>query len=56
MLEQLQTLLSGFFGDRITSAIVANGEITLEVPVAGAIEVLRQLRNHEDFHFEQLIE
>lgn len=55
-LEQFHTLLSGFFGDKISSAVLENGEITLEVPATGATEVLRQLCNHPDFHFEQLID
>lgn len=56
MLEQFHALLSGFFEAKISAATLRNGEITLEVPAAGAIEVLQQLRKHDDFHFEQLID
>ena len=52
--EQFQASLTGFFGDKISSSVLRRDEITLEVPLASAIEVLRQLRDHADFKFEQL--
>jgi len=55
-LEQFNALLSGFFGDRLSTSTLYRDEITLEVPTANAIEVLTTLRDHADFHFEELID
>jgi len=55
-LEQFQAVLCDFFGDRIISSQLAHSEVTLEVPREQVIDVLKQLRTEQQFHFEELID
>ncbi len=55
-LERLSQTLRDVFGERITSLVVDRGEVTIEVPASDYLNVARQLRDHADLHFEQLID
>ena len=46
--------ISQVLGDEVRQLRNARGERTLEIPVGQWLEVARTLRDHEDFHFEQL--
>jgi NADH-quinone oxidoreductase subunit C len=55
-LEKLSQDLTTAFGDRIGQPVIAVGEITIEVPASGYLDVVRQLRDDPAFSFEQLID
>ena len=55
-LEQLSTQLNTVLGEKITRAVTALNEITLECKAADYLEVCLRLRDHPDFKFEQLID
>ncbi len=55
-LERLSQTLRDVFGEQITSLVLDRGEVTIEVPAAVYLRVARQLRDHADLHFEQLID
>ncbi len=46
--------ITDVLGEGIRQQRNARGELTLEVPVGQWLEVAKTLRDHEDFHFEQL--
>ncbi|HHH42661.1 MAG TPA: NADH-quinone oxidoreductase subunit C [Gammaproteobacteria bacterium] len=52
LLEQLQAR----FGDTLQDAVVAQGEVTIEVAPADLLATCMALRDEKDFHFEQLID
>ncbi len=55
-LEKFSQDLTTAFGDRIGQPVIAVGEITIEVPASGYLDVVRQLRDDPAFSFEQLID
>lgn len=55
-LERLSQTLQQVFGDTLQSLVLDRGEVTIEVSAADYLEVARNLRDHEDLHFEQLID
>jgi NADH-quinone oxidoreductase subunit C len=55
-LERLSQTLRDVFGNRIQSLVVDRGEVTIEVPAADYLRVARQLRDHAELRFEQLID
>lgn len=55
-LEKLCQNLRQVLGDRVGEPVFACGEVTVEVAVENYLEVARQLRDHPDFRFEQLID
>ncbi|WP_288022818.1 NADH-quinone oxidoreductase subunit C [Thauera sp.] len=55
-LERLSQTLRDVFGNRIQSLVLDRGEVTLEVSAAEYPRVARQLRDHADLRFEQLID
>lgn len=55
-LEKLCQDLIAAFGDRIGQPQLAVGEVTIEVPVAFYLDVMRRLRDDASLSFEQLID
>ena len=55
-LERLSQTLRDVFGNRIQSLVLDRGEVTIEVSAAEYPRVARQLRDHADLRFEQLID
>ncbi|MFT3757713.1 NADH-quinone oxidoreductase subunit C [Thauera sp.] len=55
-LERLSQKLRDVFGETLQSLVVDCGEVTIEVAAADYLNVARMLRDHEDLHFEQLID
>ncbi len=55
-LERLSQKLRDVFGETLQSLVVGCGEVTIEVAAADYPNVARTLRDHEDLHFEQLID
>ena len=55
-LEALSQNLQTHFGDRIGPLEVAFDEITLDLDVAHYLDVMTELRDAPDLHFEQLID
>ncbi|QDX80867.1 NADH-quinone oxidoreductase subunit C [Denitratisoma sp. DHT3] len=55
-LEKLCQNLKQVLGDRVGEPVLACGEVTVEVAVGDYLDVARQLRDHADFRFEQLID
>ncbi len=55
-LERLSQNLREVFGEQITEIVVDRSEVTIEVPASDYLRVARQLRDHADLHFEQLID
>lgn len=55
-LERLCQTLKAVFGDRIAEPVLALGEVTVECDAAVYADVARTLRDHDDLHFEQLID
>jgi NADH-quinone oxidoreductase subunit C len=55
-LEKLCQDLTTAFGDRISQPVIAVGEVTIEVPAASYLGVVRQLRDDPALSFEQLID
>lgn len=54
--EKLASSVTEIIGDKIADSKVALGELTVEVSVEDIIEVLKTLRDHDEFLFEQLID
>lgn len=54
--EKLVSSVTEIIGDKIADSKVALGELTVEVSVEDIIEVLKTLRDHDEFLFEQLID
>ena len=55
-LERLSQTLRDVFGERLQSLVVDRGEVTIEVAASDYLRVARQLRDHADLRFEQLID
>ena len=54
--EQVSQALAAVLGDRLKSNQVSRGEVTIEVSPAQYLDVMRDLRDHPDLKFEQLID
>lgn len=55
-LERLCNNLNAVFGGRVRKLSVIGGSVTLEVDAGDYLDVARTLRDHEDLHFEQLMD
>ncbi len=55
-LERLSRQLKESFGDRIGEPSINHGEVSVVVPAASYLEVMRQLRDDPTFCFEQLMD
>ncbi|ENO90071.1 NADH-quinone oxidoreductase subunit C [Thauera linaloolentis] len=55
-LERLSQNLRDVFGETLQSLVLDCGEVTIEVAASDYLRVARTLRDHEDLHFEQLID
>ena len=55
-LERLCRQLKESFGDRIGEPVINHGEVSVAVPAANYLAVMRQLRDDPAFSFEQLME
>jgi NADH-quinone oxidoreductase subunit C len=55
-LERLCRQLKESFGDRIGEPAINHGEVTVTVPAAAYLGVMRQLRDDPTFRFEQLMD
>ncbi|CAB1368116.1 NADH-quinone oxidoreductase subunit C [Denitratisoma oestradiolicum] len=56
-LERLCQNLQQVLGGRLLGEpVLARGEVTVEVAVGDYLDVARRLRDHEHFHFDQLID
>jgi NADH-quinone oxidoreductase subunit C len=55
-IETLEAALRNTFGDRIRSLTVALGEVTVVVAASDYLVVMRELRDHADLRFEELID
>lgn len=55
-LDQLCERLGTSFGPRIGEPVLAVGEVTIEVAADAYFDVMRQLHDHADFKFEQLVD
>ena len=55
-LERLSQTLRDVFGERLQSLVVDRGEVTIEVAASDYLRTARELRDHADLHFEQLID
>lgn len=55
-LQQLTETLRGVFADKLISARVSAGEVTIEVSTDNLIEVATELRDNEQLAFQQLVD
>ena len=55
-LERLCQQLRDSFGDRIGEPVLALGEVTVAIPAANYLDVMRQLRDDPALRFEQLMD
>ncbi|GAB3544696.1 NADH-quinone oxidoreductase subunit C [Noviherbaspirillum agri] len=55
-IETLEAALRNVLGDRIRSVAVALGEVTVVVGASDYLAVMRDLRDHPDLRFEELID
>ena len=55
-LDNLRQKLQDVFGERIAAPLLSHGEVTVEVDAANYLAVARELRDHADLHFEQLLD
>ena len=55
-LERLCRQLRDSFGDRIGEPVLALGEVTVAIPAANYLDVMRQLRDDPALRFEQLMD
>lgn len=55
-LENLQKTIAEVFGDKISHAVIALDELTIQCKPADLIEVCKILKNHSGLKFEQLID
>ncbi len=55
-LDNLQEALQAALGDALKGLVRERGEITLTVPAARYLEVMRTLRDHPRLKFEQLVD
>lgn len=56
MPEKLKQAIDKHLKGMITASKISLGELTIEVDKANLIKVAKVLRDHDDFHFEQLID
>jgi len=56
LLEKFHSQLEEFFKDRLISSVIYRDQITLEVDSTDVISVLADLKNNNDFKFEELID
>lgn len=54
--KSLVNTLGEIFGDRLIACDKTFGEVTIEVAKDDLIEVAKELRDHDDLKFEQLID
>ena len=54
--QQLADSLRGHFGEKLSSVTVESREVNAEVPVENLIEVATELRDSNEFEFNQLID
>ena len=52
----LQAACATLLGDKVSNIILAYGELTLECQPENYLALMRTLRDHEDLHFEQLVD
>ncbi|NNE63839.1 MAG: NADH-quinone oxidoreductase subunit C [Gammaproteobacteria bacterium] len=55
-LQQLQESLRGVFADKLISLTESVGEVTIEVSAENLVEVANELRDNEQFKFQQLVD
>ena len=55
-LQQLQESLRGAFADKLISLTESMGEVSVEVSAENLIEVATELRDNEQFRFQQLVD
>ena len=55
-LQQLQESLRGVFADKLISLTESIGEVTIEVSAENLVEVATELRDNEQFQFQQLVD
>jgi NADH-quinone oxidoreductase subunit C len=55
-LEKLEAAVQAVLGERIVQSKNALGELTIVVVAADYLQVMRDLRDHADTHFEELID
>ena len=55
-LEKLEAAVQAVLGERIVQSKNALGELTIVVAAADYLQVMRDLRDHADTHFEELID
>ncbi len=55
-LEQLHSKITNHFAERLLETELANGEITLEVNNDNYLDVCKELRDHSDFQFEEMMD
>ncbi len=53
-LQQLSQDLVAAFGDRISAPVIAVGELSIDVPAADYLEIMRRLRDEPALCFEQV--
>ena len=52
----LQAACATLLGNQVSNIILAYGEITLECQPENYLSLMQTLRDHEDLHFEQLVD
>ena len=52
----LQATCATLLGDKVSNIILAYGEITLECQPENYLSLMQILRDHDDLHFEQLVD
>ena len=52
----LQAACATLLGDKVSNIILAYGEITLECQPENYLSLMQTLRDHDDLHFEQLVD
>lgn len=55
-IEQLSENLTRVFASKLQSNVVASGEVTIEVAAQNLLNVCLQLRDHDEFGFDTLID
>jgi NADH-quinone oxidoreductase subunit C len=55
-LEILETAVKNVLGDRLLQSVVALGELTIVVAPSAYLQAMRDLRDHADTQFEELID
>ncbi len=55
-IQTLSTLVQQHLAERVQSLVVANGELTIEVPALDIYDVCKTLRDQPELNFDQLID